>query len=293
MVSTDILKQIQKAEATMRQREYNYRYRGDLMGIENAEGAFGEVRYPYLYKEAKRGDITQEEAVAYLTKIKSDLKRGVGLFDYEIQGDEVVATPRAKIDNDTIAKQELRLYEIQHNADAESYRQQAANVSEKADEIITGLRQQRRFKDNYESIYYSKFAEMKDIKAAIRQLSGSYKEGSVRERMTNYKDQYIKALDARIEDLGIDLDDKTNELVKYRNRIDRMSIDTFVTYDAAGLLKPIDEWYLEMTEAHLTATFREDFDRIKLFKEKGLPRIKLSKRQIQVSTALREWANER
>lgn len=293
MVSTDILKQIQKAEATMRQREYNYRYRGDLMGIENAEGAFGEVRYPYLYKEAKRGDITQEEAVAYLTKIKSDLKRGVGLFDYEIQGDEVVATPRAKIDNDTIAKQELRLYEIQHNADAESYRQQAADVSEKATEIISGLKQPRRFKDNYTTVNYSKFEDIKDVKAAVRQLAGSYKEGSIRERMTNYKEQYIQALDKRMNDLGIDLDDKTNELVKYRNRIDRMSIDTFVTYDAAGLLKTIDEWYLEMTEEHLTATFREDFERIKLFKEKSLPGIKLSKRQIKVSKTLKEWANER
>lgn len=292
MVSTDVLKQIQKEEATMRQREYNYRYRGYLMGIENAEGAFGEVRYPYLYKEAKRGDITQGEAVEYLAKIKSDLKKGVGLFDYEIQGDEVVATPRAKIDSNTIAMQELRLYEIHHNADAESYRQQAADVSEKASEIITGLKQPRRFKDNYTTVNYSSFEDIKDVKTAIRQLSGSYKEGSIRLRMTDYKEQYISALDKRISDLGIELDDKSNELVKYRNRINRMSIDTFVTYDAAGLLKTIDEWYLEMTEEHLTAIFREDFDRIKLFKENSLPGIKLSRRQMKLSKTLKEWANE-
>lgn len=292
MVSNDILKEIQKAEATMRQREYNYRYRGDLMGIENAEGAFGEVRYPYLYKEAKRGDISQEEAVKYLAKIKSDLKKGVGLFDYEIQGDEVVANPRVNIEANEILLAQLRKYEISYNTDVENYKANAVRTINQADEIITGLKSNRRFTTNYTSINFTKFSDTNDIKAAVRQLSGTYREKSVYERMKNYKDQYITALDKRMTDLGLDLDDKDNELVKYRNRIARMSVDTFATYDAAGLLNPINEWYLEMTQEKLTATFREDFERIKLFKKSGLPMMKLSHKQVKLSKYLKEWANE-
>ena len=310
---------IKANEATMRQREYNVRYR--TKGLDDPTdqilGAYGQKRYDYKLKDMKDPDYTytNREIYNYSKRLASDLNSGVGLFKKTNVGGVTIYEPKMgemesisqglKGYNEQVADigrqvdkrlafkgefqstvEEYKLYNMRKElARAEKYirtRNEAAMNFKHYGETISESVEKVEINPAYGFSSMSD-AEIRNINSThyypgqitapqvvnpteranqiIRLANSEAGSMTPRQKMQKYKDNYLKALQSRIDEFTAmqDIDART-ELMELRNKIMNMSIDDFSTMYHLDLLANPDEWYKEVTAGKIISKLKTSLD---------------------------------
>ena len=242
-----LYKDIQKAEATMRQREYNARFRSKGKEL-NIKGAFGERRYDYKSKDYKKGALSDQEARTYLKHLKADLEEGIGLFDYKKRGEQWSASPRPLRD----VLQAEKEYEEKFNKTEKSKADKMEDIKTLAaqwrgDAKAKEKREKRiGFESERRSLDISKFRNVNSQANALMSLAKKKIGLDQYESARHYKQMYLIAVKERM-DIFKEYSKKDYNESKFMalyNRLQRMSVEDFEVARLSGFLKDINDWYL-------------------------------------------------
>lgn len=293
----EMFENIKQNEATMRQREYNIRYRTKSLEdpTDQIKGAYGERRYNYKLSDMKDPDYTysDREIYNYSKRLAKDLNEGVGLFKKtNVQGVEVFEPKMGELESISEGLQD--------------YNKQIRQIDEQVEKRLEFKKMVEASKDEYG--LYLKERELARMRKAINKAKNTGKTveqiknerlypGEItapkivnpteranqilrlanaesgnftpRQKMEQYKKNYLKALNARISEMmSLQDADAVIELTELREKIDMLSLEDFATMYHLDVLANPDEWYKEVTATKIITNIKTSFDVYKGLKKK-------------------------